>query len=775
MGMAFSENNIFLGLIFAILISALIISSQEAYAIPHTLIDENTSVVIEDGAGGSNAGVMSYTVDGVDHMTQEAWWYSTGAAEAPIASLGVNTVVATDEDSDGDDDKLVITFLQPFCFAFELTFELTGGAPGSGSANLKETVTGGGPCGGFLNYYLYTNYDAEGTSTNTAVTWWSLIWVTWIIIVWIYITSYSGFSGVSVTPNLGLELGLASDLLGDLTDTDVDVFVNTPVSNSFGPSDVAFVAGFQNSLHPLFGSPVFLVIEKDILSPVDTDGDGIADVLDPDPNDPCNPNITNSACDFDMDGVFGDVDPDNDDPCNPNQTPPCPLNLTLAGIAPVAVDGNKGVVVSASNPSHVLVYDLTSGNLLQTIITSFTGIVDIDIDGNNVVVGGGDIVGMRMFDATSGNLLQTFVNPGDANDNFGDAVAIDGNRVVIGGPNFGTSVANRGLGHAYMFDATNGNLLFEFVNPSPDAATPSDPFSDQFGDAVDIEGNKVLIGASTDNFTPSSGFQEGSVFQYDLSGNLLQTYNSPNVPAMVGVDRFGSALSLSGTRFVVGAPQDFGDKDQGLAYLYDTSGNLLHTFTNPTPDINPGNGDAFGFSVAIDGINIAISAPEDNNPDDVLNTFTGTVYGYDATTFTLNRTLKDPNQGGFQSFGTSVACDATNLLVGGISSPVNHYLKTAGLDTDMDGVPDVLDNCSNTPNLGQENHDNDGTGDVCDPNTQITTDTDAQDTTFGGDLTVEASFTIPSGVTVEFDFINNKIIIKSPNGKLTIESGGKIS
>jgi len=107
--------------------------NQEASAAVQTLTDENAVVVIEDGAGGSNAGVMSYTVDGVDHMTQEAWFFSVGSgAEAPIASLGVDTVTVTDEDSDGDADKLVITYLQPANFGFTQTFELTGGAVGSG-------------------------------------------------------------------------------------------------------------------------------------------------------------------------------------------------------------------------------------------------------------------------------------------------------------------------------------------------------------------------------------------------------------------------------------------------------------------------------------------------------------------------------------------------------------------------------------------------------------------------------------------------------------------
>jgi len=219
---------------------------------------------------------------------------------------------------------------------------------------------------------------------------------------------------------------------------------------------------------------------------------------------------------------------------------------------------------------------------------------------------------------------------------------------------------------------------------------------------------------------------------------------------------------------------------------------ITKTVDNPTPVLT----DVITFTVTItnDGPNTATGVQvRDPGPPPGL---TGVSAGFTQGSFDPGTgvwTVGTLTNGQFEIFQIMGTVATTNPIINAAeliasdqfdpdSTPNNNdpneddQAAAATLDTDMDGIPDATDNCPNNANPGQEDHDNDMVGDVCDPNTEITTNTVAVDTTFGGDLTVDgASFTIPSGITVDFDFVNNKILVKSPSGKILIESGGKIT
>ena len=64
-------------------------------------------------------------------------------------------------------------------------------------------------------------------------------------------------------------------------------------------------------------------------------------------------------------------------------------------------------------------------------------------------------------------------------------------------------------------------------------------------------------------------------------------------------------MALDGNNVLIGARyDDTNGTDVGQAHLFDLSGNLLQTFDDPTPTTE----DLFGWSVALDGNNVLIGA-----------------------------------------------------------------------------------------------------------------------------------------------------------------------
>jgi len=94
-----------------------------------------------------------------------------------------------------------------------------------------------------------------------------------------------------------------------------------------------------------------------------------------------------------------------------------------------------------------------------------------------------------LFRRDTATLDRTFQSPAPAaGDLFGAAVALAGPRVVIGAPSAAGGATEAGA--AYVFDRASGNLLATIPNPTPDSG-------DQFGSAVAIAGENVLVGAHT--------------------------------------------------------------------------------------------------------------------------------------------------------------------------------------------------------------------------------------------------------------------------------------
>ena len=389
---------------------------------------------------------------------------------------------------------------------------------------------------------------------------------------------------------------------------------------------------------------------------------------------------------------------------------PTPAFEDLFGYS-VAISGNTIVVGAVGEDTGAMfvgsayVFDATSGALLHTLNNPTPAGLDffggsVAIWGNTIVVGAPGEDRAYLFDATTGALLRTLNNPTPANTGyFGGSVAISGDTIVVGahtGPYLGSA-----YGSAYVFDAISGALLRTLNNPTPE-------IGDGFGQDVAISGNTIVVGAAGDD---TGATDAGSAYVFDATtGALLHTLNNPTPE--IG-DGFGgnwefNTLAISGNTIVVGArDDDTGATNAGSAYVFDaTTGALLHTLNNPTPEIGGVEGDGFGASVAISGNTIVVGA----RGDDTGATEAGSAYVFDATSGVLLDTLNNPTPQDADLFFV-VAILANTIVVGagrdntGATNAGSAYVfNLVDADFNDDGFYDCLDIDALVAEIAAGNH-----------------------------------------------------------------------
>ncbi|MCB1092147.1 MAG: hypothetical protein KDL87_11480, partial [Verrucomicrobiae bacterium] len=187
---------------------------------------------------------------------------------------------------------------------------------------------------------------------------------------------------------------------------------------------------------------------------------------------------------------------------------------------------------------------------------------------------------------------------------FGQSVALSDLWLVVGEPQ--NDEIGDFAGAVQVFDARTGRFLRKIT------ATDLPSFS-FFGTSVSVCGNLALIGA------PGANGGIGAAFVYDLkTGKRLAQLD----PAFgVSGDDFGTAVSLGGDWALCGAPGFNGDK--GVAYLFDVkTATQLARYQNPTPVV-----ERFGSAVSLSGNLAAVGVPEHDTP--LANA--GAVFLFDAS------------------------------------------------------------------------------------------------------------------------------------------------
>jgi hypothetical protein len=201
--------------------------------------------------------------------------------------------------------------------------------------------------------------------------------------------------------------------------------------------------------------------------------------------------------------------------------------------------------------------------------------------------------------------LLTIPNPGPAaDDRFGCSVAISGTKLLVGAMKDDTGATNSGI--AYVFDLEGGTPtipLLTLFNPSPAA-------EDGFGEAVGISGNRAAVGASADDAGAiDSG--SVYVYDLGGLTPAVPSVTIPN-PNPSSEDRFGHAVAVSEPRVAVGAYLDNGPTDSGRAYTFNMTSATPSIPSATLVKGTPTNSDQFGASIAVSGSIVVVGVPLDN-------------------------------------------------------------------------------------------------------------------------------------------------------------------
>ncbi len=393
---------------------------------------------------------------------------------------------------------------------------------------------------------------------------------------------------------------------------------------------------------------------------------------------------------------------------------PTPTSGDLFGTS-VAVDSGRVLVGARDDDTvgadvgqaHLL--DMHTGAMLQTFdnpsATSGDRFGDsVALHGDLALIGspyddanGNNVGRAYLFDTNTGALLQTFDDPSPTNqDLFGALVALSGDYALVSAYVHDTTLTN--TGQAHLFDVNTGALLQTFDDPNPTV-------TDYFGYGLAIEGDLVAIGAYRDD---TNGNNVGQVHLFDATtGALLRTLDDPTPTTD---DQFGWAVAIQGDLVVVSAyTDDTNGTDVGQVHLFSAStGALLHTLDDPTPT----SGDNFGYSVSVDGDIVAVGTNKDqlylfdastgallqtlDDPTPTNDQFGRSVAISDG--FVVVGARADDTQGAnvgeahlFKaSDGASASLDLTGLVDFGVDGPASG--GGFGLKNDTSGLPALASN-----------------------------------------------------------------------------------
>lgn len=227
--------------------------------------------------------------------------------------------------------------------------------------------------------------------------------------------------------------------------------------------------------------------------------------------------------------------------------------------------------------------------------------------GDRLVVGaswdnaGAAYVFERGADGLWSQIASLLAADGTFGDEFGTAVAIDGDVIVVGAPAddpFGFA-----SGSAYLFERQPDGAWIQTAKLLP----LDNGQLDHFGYSVAVQDGTVFVGAT---YAPDGNVSPGAVYVYEVdAGNTWMQIQKVTPPAGQNADEFGSAVAIEGGLGLVGAQSYHANGLPGAAFVYQRQVDRRWRRVGSLMAQDPQYLSQFGRSVALHGNVAIVGAP----------------------------------------------------------------------------------------------------------------------------------------------------------------------
>lgn len=330
----------------------------------------------------------------------------------------------------------------------------------------------------------------------------------------------------------------------------------------------------------------------------------------------------------------------------------CMQNVT------VTLDGGNGGGDACTDQLSMEVANDGSGGDLYGYSVDIDGsyaVVGAPYDDNNKGINSGAAYILQKSGSDWVEVAKLVVPDGDADDLFGESVAISGDRVIVGASKY----AGKGAAFVFTGSGSSWSMLAKLLASDGLAG-------DDFGISVDITATHAIVGAANDD---APKVNQGSVYIFGKDTGGTDTYGqqAKRVAADGDTnDNYGISVSIDGTVAVVGSryDDDLGT-NSGAAYVLgkDLSGANAWGQQQKLTASDGAAGDYFGSSVAIDGTHIIVGSYLDDYS--AINN-AGSAYVFEDGGISWNEVAKlIPGDAAVSDqFGISVSIESGVALVG---------------------------------------------------------------------------------------------------------------